>query len=165
MVNKDDSLPADPISVSLAIQAGKAIAVPEAKLAYGFVQNPIDGLPKVYISSVKEENLYALKNDVIVLKKATPHPKPKKPEEDYPDIDDEENAESDCDEVQPRLTYKQLGYVAEQYKDPPFAKVEPPLVGVPSVVSGKVTVDCGFKPGRIATMGRYKPRAPSTSCR
>lgn len=149
---KDDSLPADPISVSLAIQAGKAIEVPEAKLAYGFVQKPIDGLPKIFISNVKEENLYALKNDVITLKKPMA-PKPP-PEEDYPEPEDEEPAPEADDP--PALTYKQLGYVAEQFKNPKFKQVRPSYSYTPAEppAEAKYEVDCGFRPGRIA---KYKP--------
>ncbi|KAI8127903.1 hypothetical protein CVS40_2419 [Lucilia cuprina] len=148
---KDDSPPADPISISLAIQAGKAIEVPEAKLAYGFVQKPIDGLPKLYISSIKEENLYALKSDVITLKKPLP-PKMKPLEDDYPEPEDEEPAPEEYEP--PTLTYKQLGYEAEQFKNPEFKELPPslpyPPPSAPAAIQGKVAVDCGFRPGRIA---------------
>lgn len=159
-------MPADPISVSLAIQAGKAIEVPEAKLAYGFMQKPIDGLPKVYMSSVNEENLYALNSDVITLKKKTQGSNAKPAEDEYPDADDEEaNANdggADDDDDQPRLTYKQLGYVAEEYKNPTFQEVSSSYVASNNeeseryVVRGKVSVDCGYKPGRIAPYRKSK---------
>lgn len=163
-VSQDDSLPADPISVSLAIQAGKAIEVPEAKLAYGYVQKPIDGLPKVYMSSVNEENLYALNSEVITLKKKVSTPNAKPADDEYPDPDDEEaNANdggADDDDEQPRLTYKQLGYVAEEYKNPTFQEVESSYVASNdeerTVVRGKVSVDCGYKPGRIAPYRKPK---------
>ncbi|XP_065363573.1 uncharacterized protein LOC135956898 [Calliphora vicina] len=147
---KDDSLPADPISISLAIQAGKAIQVPEAKLAYGFVQKPLDDLPKIFVSSIKEENLYALKSDVITLKKPLP---PKPLEEDYPEPEDEEPAPEEAEP--PSLTYKQLGYVADQFKNPLFQEVPNlplPPPGAPAALPCKLPVDCGFRPGRI---GKY----------
>lgn len=156
-MKKDDSYAADPISVSLAIQAGKAIEVPEAKLAYGFVQKPIESLPKVYISSVKEENLYAMKNDVITLKKATPS-NTIPIEDEYPDLEEDAQAHADDDAEPPRLTYKQLGYVAEQYQNPTFEQVESASApaSAPAVVSGKVSVDCGYRPGRISTVRKSK---------
>ncbi|KAM7348228.1 chorion protein a at 7F [Cochliomyia hominivorax] len=149
---KDDSLPADPISVSLAIQAGKAIEVPEAKLAYGFVQKPIDGLPRIFISNIQEEKLYALKNEVITLKKPYAAKAPP-PEDDYPEPEDEEPAPEE--EEAPVLTYKQLGYVPEQFKNPQFKAV--PSAYAPAVVEGKFQVDCGFVPGRIT---KYNPPPP-----
>ncbi|XP_075159099.1 chorion protein a at 7F [Haematobia irritans] len=160
-VSKDDSIPADPISVSLAVQAGKAIEVPEAKLAYGFMQKPIDGMPKIYMSSVNEENLYALKKEVITLNKKVATTKKV---EDYPDAEEEEeNSEDHNDEEdeQPRLTYKQLGYVAEQYKNPEFHEIGSSYSSHSedsgrTVVSEKVSVDCGYKPGRIATWEKSK---------
>ncbi|XP_061393179.1 uncharacterized protein LOC133328652 [Musca vetustissima] len=161
---KDDSPPADPISVSLAIQAGKAIEVPEAKLAYGFVQKPIDGLPKIYISSVNEENLYALNSEVITLKKKVPLSNAKHIEDEYPEVEDEEsgNADAEDEDDQPRLTYKQLGYVAEEYKNPTFEEVRSSYVSSSNsaserhIVRGKVSVDCGYKPGRIAPYRKAK---------
>ncbi|XP_030382263.1 uncharacterized protein LOC115629828 [Scaptodrosophila lebanonensis] len=152
---KDDTPPADPISVSLAVQAGKAINVPEAKLAYGFAQKPIDGLQKVFFSNVPEENLFKLKSDVITLKKRTY----KKQEEEEEYEEEEEEAADEDEEPTSQLTYKQLGYITEQYKNPKFKKV----VGRKSYasksygsksygkVAGKVSVDCGFKPGRVAS--------------
>ncbi|XP_011292240.2 uncharacterized protein LOC101891348 [Musca domestica] len=164
---KDDSPAADPISVSLAIQAGKAIEVPEAKLSYGFVQKPIDGLPKIYMSSVNEENLYALNSEVITLKKKVPHSNAKHIEDEYPEVEDEEPANADGEEEeddQPRLTYKQLGYVPEEYKNPTFEEIRSYVSSSSSsnseserhVVRGKVSVDCGYKPGRIAPYRKPK---------
>ncbi|XP_073829621.1 chorion protein a at 7F [Musca autumnalis] len=161
---KDNSPPADPISVSLAVQAGKAIEVPEAKLSYGFVQKPIDGLPKIFMSSVNEENLYALNSEVITLKKKVPLSNAKAVEDEYPEVEDEEpsNAEEEDDEP-PRLTYKQLGYVPEEYKNPTFEEVRSSysssstnVESERTVVRGKVSVDCGYKPGRIATYRKSK---------
>lgn len=124
------------------------------------MQKPINGLPKVFMSSVNEEKLYALKSEVITLKKKVPLTKPT--EEEYPDVEEEEDHEKaeDDDEEPPRLTYKQLGYVAEQYKNPMFQEVSSSYVGdyepEHPVMRGKVTVDCGYRPGRIATWKKLK---------
>lgn len=159
--SKDDSPAADPISVSLAIQAGKAIGVPEAKLAYGFVQKPVDGLKKIYFSSVPEENLYKLKSDVITLKKRTYAP-PK--EEEIIEEEEEEEAAAEEDE-QPYLTYKELGYVPEKFKNPKFKEISSAYVIAaapayktsygpdayePASYKPKPPKNCGYKPGRIS---------------
>ncbi|EDW65924.1 uncharacterized protein Cp7Fa [Drosophila virilis] len=153
---QDDSAPADPISVSLAAQAGKAINVPEAKLAYGFAQKPVDGQQKVFFSNVPEENLFKLKSDVITLKKRNYAAKEEE-EEEY--IEEEEEKASDDDESAPQLTYKQLGYITEQFKNPKFKKISSSksTYSVKSntdsytKVGGRVSVDCGFKPGRVTS--------------
>lgn len=150
--------------------------MPEATLAYGFVQKPIDDQPKVYISSVKEENLYALKKDIITLNKKQSSASTKsrqKPLDDYPEAEDEESdgengGAYEEDEV-PRLTYKQLGYEAEQYKNPHFQDISSSYSyssgnAQPSVVSGKVSVDCGYKPGRIAKYRAAKNYGSLDSC-
>ncbi|XP_043063388.1 uncharacterized protein LOC122319751 [Drosophila ficusphila] len=156
----DNSPAADPISVSLAAQAGKAISVPEAKLAYGFAQKPIDGEKKVVFSNVPEENLFKLKSEVITLKKRTYAAKEEE-EEDY--VEEEQAAD---EEEAPQLTYKQLGYITEQFKNPKFKKISsrPSYAYKDSSsegygygkVAGKVSVDCGFKPGRIASYRKAK---------
>lgn len=155
--SQDDSAPADPISVGLAAQAGKAINVPEAKLAYGFAQKPVDGQQKVFFSNVPEENLFKLKSEVITLKKRTYAAKADEEEEEY--VEEEEQQPED-DEA-PQLTYKQLGYITEQYKNPKFKKISSSKSSYGSSstsssdgygyakVSDKVSVDCGFKPGRV----------------
>lgn len=157
MKSQDDSAPADPISVGLAAQAGKAINVPEAKLAYGFAQKPVDGQQKVFFSNVPEENLFKLKSEVITLKKRTYAAKEEEEEEEYVE---EEEQQADDDEV-PQLTYKQLGYITEQYKNPKFKKISSSKSTYGSSssssdngygyakVAEKVSVDCGFKPGRV----------------
>ncbi|KAM8719065.1 hypothetical protein ACLKA7_011726 [Drosophila subpalustris] len=155
-----DSSPADPISVSLAAQAGKAINVPEAKLAYGFAQKPVDGQQKVFFSNVPEENLFKLKSEVITLKKR--NYSAKEEEEEYVEEEEQEASNNDDAEV-PQLTYKQLGYITEQYKNPKFKKVtkkssySSDSYGSSSSsdsyakVGDKVSVDCGFKPGRVTS--------------
>lgn len=156
--SQDDSVPADPISVGLAAQAGKAINVPEAKLAYGFAQKPVDGQQKVFFSNVPEENLFKLKSEVITLKKRTYAAK----EEEEEEYVEEEEQQADDDEV-PQLTYKQLGYITEQFKNPKFKKISSSKSYGSSAsssdsygygyakVGDKVSVDCGFKPGRVAS--------------
>lgn len=156
--SQDDSVPADPISVGLAVQAGKAINVPEAKLAYGFAQKPVDGQQKVFFSNVPEENLFKLKSEVITLKKRTYAAK----EEEEEEYVEEEEQQADDDEV-PQLTYKQLGYITEQFKNPKFKKISSSKSYGSSAsssdsygygyakVGDKVSVDCGFKPGRVAS--------------
>ncbi|KAH8416578.1 hypothetical protein KR222_010201 [Zaprionus bogoriensis] len=153
---QDDSAPADPISVGLAVQAGKAISVPEAKLAYGFAQKPVDGQQKVFFSNVPEENLFKLKSEVITLKKRTYAAK--EDEEEYEE--EEEEQQQDDDEQMPQLTYKQLGYITEQYKNPKFKKINSSKSSYSSAssdsygyakVGDKVSVDCGFKPGRVTS--------------
>ncbi|XP_034490018.1 uncharacterized protein LOC117793742 isoform X2 [Drosophila innubila] len=153
--SQDDSSPADPISVSLAAQAGKAINVPEAKLAYGFAQKPVDGQQKVFFSNVPEENLFKLKSEVITLKKR--NYAAKEEEEEYVEEDEQETSNDDDDEV-PQLTYKQLGYITEQYKNPKFKKVTRKSSYGSNYssdsyakVGDKVSVDCGFKPGRVTS--------------
>ena len=128
--------------------------MPEAKLAYGFAQKPVDGQQKVFFSNVPEENLFKLKSDVITLKKRN---YAAKEEEEY--IDEEEELVGDSDETAPQLTYKQLGYITEQYKNPKFKKIISTKSTYSSKsnndsygkVGGKVSVDCGFKPGRVAS--------------
>ncbi|XP_037727043.1 uncharacterized protein LOC119558007 [Drosophila subpulchrella] len=158
----DNSPAADPISVGLAAQAGKAINVPEAKLAYGFAQKPIDGEKKVVFSNVPEENLFKLKSDVITLKKRTYVAKQEE-EEEYAEEEREQEQSAD-DEEAPQLTYKQLGYITEQYKNPKFRRISSSSSSYASKdsgegygkVAGKVSVDCGFKPGRIASYRKAK---------
>ncbi|EDV46366.1 uncharacterized protein LOC6549697 [Drosophila erecta] len=161
----DNSPAADPISVSLAAQAGKAINVPEAKLAYGFAQKPVDGEKKVVFSNVPEENLFKLKSDVITLKKRTYATK-QEDEEEYAEEEQEQEQSSD-DEEAPQLTYKQLGYITEQYKNPKFRKISSSSSSSSygykdssessyGKVAGKVSVDCGFKPGRITSYRKAK---------
>ncbi|EDV35116.1 uncharacterized protein Dana_GF22367 [Drosophila ananassae] len=155
---QDDSPAADPISVSLAAQAGKAINVPEAKLAYGFAQKPVDGEKKVYFSDVPEENLFKLKSEVITLKKR--NYVAKQEEEEYAEEEEEEQSSGD-EEAAPQLTYKQLGYSTEQFKNPKFKKITSSSSYASKdykdsgdsygKVAGKVSVDCGFKPGKITS--------------
>jgi len=130
--------------------------VPEAKLAYGFAQKPVDGQQKVFFSNVPEENLFKLKSEVITLKKRNYAAKEEE-EEEY--IEEEEQETSDDDDL-PQLTYKQLGYITEQYKNPKFKKVtKKTSYGSNSSnygdgyakVGDKVSVDCGFKPGRVTS--------------
>ncbi|KAH8327467.1 hypothetical protein KR059_008492 [Drosophila kikkawai] len=161
---QDNSPAADPISVSLAAQAGKSINVPEAKLAYGFAQKPVDGEKKVTFSNVPEENLFKLKSEVITLKKRT-YAKPQEEEEEYAEEEDQEQS-ADDDEEAPQLTYKQLGYITEQFKNPKFKRIT--SSGYKAYkdykdsndsygkVAGKVSVDCGFKPGRITSYRKAK---------
>ncbi|XP_034659153.1 uncharacterized protein LOC117895553 [Drosophila subobscura] len=171
---EDNSPAADPISVSLAAQAGKAINVPEAKLAFGFAQKPVDGVQKVHFSNVPEENLFKLKSEVITLKKPNYVAKQEE-EEEY--IEEEEQQQSSDDDPTPQLTYKQLGYITEQYKNPKFKKISSSRSSYASSsyaskssndgygkVAGKVSVDCGFKPGRITSYrnaNRQEPDAGS----
>lgn len=161
---QDNSPAADPISVSLAAQAGKAINVPEAKLAYGFAQKPVDGEKKVTFSNVPEENLFKLKSEVITLKKRT-YAKPEE-EEEYAKEEEEEEQYAADDEEAPQLTYKQLGYETEQYKNPKFKRIT--NYGYKAYKdykesgnsygkeAGKVSVDCGFKTGRITSYRKAK---------
>ncbi|XP_039497199.1 uncharacterized protein LOC120455264 [Drosophila santomea] len=164
----DNSPAADPISVSLAAQAGKAINVPEAKLAYGFAQKPVDGEKKVVFSNVPEENLFQLKSDVITLKKRTYAAK-QEDEEEYAEEELEQEQSADDEEEAPQLTYKQLGYITEQYKNPKFRKISSSRSSYAykdyskdssessyGKVAGKVSVDCGFKPGRITSYRKAK---------
>ncbi|XP_037937852.1 uncharacterized protein LOC119671339 [Teleopsis dalmanni] len=153
---KDDSPAADPISIGLAMKAGKSIGVPEAKLSYGFIQKPLDGLKKIYFSSVPEENLYKLKSDVITLKKRTQKPCAEEYEEEMV----EEEEENDEDEEQPHLTYKQLGYAAEEFKNPKFRKVSSRYYAEneEKETPYKTEVDCGYKPGRVASYRKTKTR-------
>ncbi|XP_044316930.1 uncharacterized protein LOC123037961 isoform X2 [Drosophila rhopaloa] len=159
----DNSPAADPISVSLAAQAGKAINVPEAKLAYGFAQKPVDGEKKVVFSNVPEENLFKLKSEVITLKKRNFVAKQEE-EEEYAEEEQEQEQSSD-DEEAPQLTYKQLGYITEQYKNPKFRRISSSSSSSSyskdysdgyGKVAGKVSVDCGFKPGRITSYRKAK---------
>ncbi|EDW75089.2 uncharacterized protein Dwil_GK19988 [Drosophila willistoni] len=166
---EDSSSAADPISVGLAVQAGKAINVPEAKLAYGFAQKPVDGIQKVYFSNVPEENLFKLKSDVITLKKRT-YSKQTDEEEYEAEQEEEETTSDDDDEAAPQLTYKQLGYITEQYKDPKFKKIKSSYSSRSSYsssssdgygkVAGKVSVDCGFKPGRVTSYRNANRQEP-----
>ncbi|XP_044251407.1 uncharacterized protein Cp7Fa [Drosophila takahashii] len=164
---EDNSPAADPISVSLAAQAGKAINVPEAKLAYGFAQKPVDGEKKVVFSNVPEENLFKLKSEVITLKKRNYVTKQQEEEEE--EYAEEEQEASSDDEEAPQLTYKQLGYITEQYKNPKFKKITSSHRSSYAYskdskdsdegygkVAGKVSVDCGFKPGRITSYRKAK---------
>ncbi|KAH8235497.1 hypothetical protein KR032_001675 [Drosophila birchii] len=159
---QDNSPAADPISVSMAAQAGKAINVPEAKLAYGFAQKPVDGEKKITLSNVPEENLFKLKSEVITLKKRTYSAKPEE-EEEYAEEEEQEQTAEDDDEKAPQLTYKQLGYITEQFKNPKFKRIT--SSGYKAYkdsndsygkVAGKVSVDCGFKPGRITSYRKAK---------
>lgn len=140
------------------MQAVKSVDVPEAKLAYGFLQKPIDGQPKVYFSSIEEGNLYALKSDVITLKKS--FASYKQPEEDYIEVDDEEVEASDDENAVPALTYKQLGYVQEQFQNPQFqvmASTNPQYSNKKSVVVyDKMARGCGYRPGRISNHEQVK---------
>ncbi|KAH8304701.1 hypothetical protein KR044_000705 [Drosophila immigrans] len=156
--SQDNSPAADPISVGLAAQAGKAINVPEAKLAYGFAQKPVDGQQKVFFSNVPEENLFKLKSEVITLKKRNYAAKDE--EEEYIEEEEQEAAAGgDDDDEMPQLTYKQLGYITEQYKNPKFKKITSSKSSYSSSsssdsygkVGDKVSVDCGFKPGRVTS--------------
>ncbi|XP_052856182.1 uncharacterized protein LOC128264629 isoform X2 [Drosophila gunungcola] len=163
----DNSPAADPISVSLAAQAGKAINVPEYKLAYGFAQKPVDGEKKVAFSNVPEENLFKLKSDVITLKKRTYVAKQQEEEEEEYAEEEQEQEQSSDDEEAPQLTYKQLGYITEQYKNPKFKRISSSRSSYAykdtkdysdgyGKVAGKVSVDCGFKPGRITSYRKAK---------
>uniref|UniRef100_A0A1A9WC47 Uncharacterized protein n=1 Tax=Glossina brevipalpis TaxID=37001 RepID=A0A1A9WC47_9MUSC len=119
---QDNSPSADPISVNLARKAGQAIAVPEAKLSYGFIQKPIEALPRTYYSTIQEENLFAHKNDVITLHKSLPIAVERE-SNDYLDMDDEEDDVTIDGTKNLRLTYKDLGYVTERFPNPKFRKV------------------------------------------
>ncbi|XP_054728784.1 uncharacterized protein LOC129237851 [Anastrepha obliqua] len=148
---KSNSIPADPISISLALQASKATAVPEAKLAYGFAKTPIDSLKKIALSKVPEEHLFQLKSEVITLKKPSAAASPSSEEEEEPE---EEEAVESPDES-PTLTYNQLGYVPEKFKNPKFRKISSSYSAdyysnEAQPIPDKVRVDCGFRPGRIA---------------
>lgn len=139
--------------------------MPEAKLAYGFAQKPVDGQQKVFFSNVPEENLFKLKSEVITLKKRTYAAKQEEEEEEYAE-EEEQQQQADDDEV-PQLTYKQLGYIQEQFKNPKFKKISSSKSYASSAsasssdsygygygyakVGDKVSVDCGFKPGRVAS--------------
>ncbi|XP_011179966.1 uncharacterized protein LOC105210601 isoform X2 [Zeugodacus cucurbitae] len=157
---KDSTVPADPISISLALQANKAIAVPEAKLAYGFAKKPIDSMKKITFSNVPEENLFKLKHDVITFKKPKLTPAPASVEEEYEHEEVVETADAPA-----KLTYQQLGYVPEYFKNPKFRKIH--TVYSDDYYSheagyhlpDKVKVDCGFKPGRMAAYIKRKPHS------
>lgn len=154
---KDSTVPADPISISLALQANKAIAVPEAKLAYGFVKKPIDSMKKITFSNVPEENLFKLKNDVIKFKKAKLTPATPSEEEEFEQEELVETADTPV-----KLTYQQLGYVPEYFKNPKFREITTVYsddyysheAGYP--LPDKVKVDCGFKSGRMAAYIKRK---------
>uniref|UniRef100_A0A034WFU9 Uncharacterized protein n=1 Tax=Bactrocera dorsalis TaxID=27457 RepID=A0A034WFU9_BACDO len=156
---QDSTVPADPISISLALQANKAIAVPEAKLAYGFAKKPIDSMKKITFSNVPEENLFKLKSNVITFKKPKLTPAPLSEEEEV-----EEEELVDTADTPAQLTYQQLGYVPEHFKNPKFRKVSTAYsddyysheAGYP--LPYKVKVDCGFKPGRMAAYFKRKPQ-------
>lgn len=121
----------------------------------------MDGQQKVFFSNVPEENLFKLKSEVITLKKRTYAAKEE--EEEYAE-EEEEQQQADDDEV-PQLTYKQLGYIQEQFKNPKFKKISSSKSYASSAsssdsygygygyakVGDKVSVDCGFKPGRVAS--------------
>ena len=168
-----DSPAADPISITLAYKTGKAIDVPEAKLAFGFMQKPVDGIQKVYRSNVPEENLFKLKNDVITLKKRTYKSNDDDEEEDFPMIEDSEDEEMDADDDNyPQLTYKQLGYVEERFKNPKFKEVTSSYAEETDqddekqgkAVYGKVSVDCGFRPGRVTSYRKSNSKTDITDC-
>ncbi|XP_012158371.1 uncharacterized protein LOC101453991 isoform X2 [Ceratitis capitata] len=152
----DNTVPADPISISLALQATKAITVPEAKLAFGFNQQPKDSMKKITFSNVPEENLFKLKKDVITYKKPkyTTTPVSEEVYEHEPE-DIVESVDS------PKLTYQQLGYVTEKFKNPKFRQVHT-VYGDDYYsheaypLPDRVTVDCGYKPGRVAAYIKRK---------
>ncbi|XP_017485719.1 PREDICTED: proteoglycan 4 [Rhagoletis zephyria] len=153
-----NSIPADPISISLALQATKAVAVPEAKLAYGFAKQPVDSMKKITFSNVPEENLFKLKNDVITYKKPTLSASP--PSEEVIETEEEEVVEAPD---APTLTYQQLGYVPEQFKNPKFRKIttahsDDYYSNEAQAIPDKVTVDCGYRPGRVAAYIKRKQK-------
>lgn len=123
-------------------------------------------MPKVYISSIKEENLYALANDVITLKRPLTT-KSKKLEEDYPEPEEDEEEEPDSEEYEPpSLTYKQLGYGPDDFQNPAFIPMPAPDQVAQAAASllddakEGVSSDCGFKPGSITKIKQHKKFRP-----
>ncbi|XP_067639848.1 uncharacterized protein Cp7Fa [Eurosta solidaginis] len=153
---QDNGIPADPISISLALQASKAVAVPEAKLAYGFAKPPIDSMKKITFANVPEENLFQLKSEVITFKKPALTPSPEEEEEPY------EEEQVEAADQPPTFTYSQLGYEPEKFKNPKFRKVvscgHDYSSGEAHALPDKVHVDCGYRPGRIAAYVKVKPK-------
>lgn len=128
-------IPADPVSISIAVRAAQRTYVPEGQLAYGFKKRPIDLVrPKVW-RNIPEEKLYSLNSKVIEFKK------PCACEEDEFKVDESEE-EEDYDSTfgqrddsrtpsdSPCFAYSDIGYSPMESCDQKFRNI--PISTTPS---------------------------------
>lgn len=117
-------IPADPVSIAIAVRASQRTYVPEGQLEYGFKKRPIDAVRRKVFRNIPEEKLHSLHNKVIEFKK------PNDSEEDEFRIDDSDEDDSPCarpnSEYQSDtscLAYSDIGYCPTKTCDRKFKNV------------------------------------------
>lgn len=134
-MNFRPSIPADPISIAIAMRAAQRSNVPEGILDYGFKQRPINEPARKIISpNIDEEKLFNMNAKVIEFKK------PKYSEEDELDESDEEFGSYRVNKkVSPNprcFYYSDIGYSESMAKDRKFMNV--PISTTPSPASATI---------------------------
>lgn len=153
-------IPADPVSIAIALRAAERSTIQEGQLTYGFKKRPIDQLPrrKVY-PNIPEEKLFDHKSRVIELKKTIDSEEDEfkidESDEEFPyktpDKSRTDNLEKDC-----LYSYSDLGFSESTDRGAKF--VEIPISTTPGpYIEPIAESDCD---GRIIDL----PEGGSQSC-
>lgn len=137
------SAPVDAVSVALAQNAAQQslIYVPESKLNYGPLKQPINAPCNTYVPDVPEEQLWAVQGEVIELK---PQSRPQESEEEQ--HWEEEVIEERSPAVQ--LSYSDLGYDSAKHKGCQFT-VHRDVPEPQSCDEVHEIGNCGYQPGSL----------------
>ncbi|XP_055842622.1 uncharacterized protein LOC129909573 [Episyrphus balteatus] len=168
-VARPPGVPADPLSISMALTARKSFAVPEAKLSYGPVAAPLNymNVRRIYMSNIPEEKLFGLNGQIIEVKKK--FPAPTKAELLAEAIEEaEEEAAAAVAAPAPYLSYSDIGYGPALIKKPLFMRLSAqatPALGL-AVGPKPLLTGCGYVPGKISQAPEYleQPLAYEAPC-
>lgn len=118
-------IPADPVSIAIAVRAAQRTYVPEGQLEYGFKKKPIDSVRAKVWRNIPEEKLYSINSKVIEFKK--PHDTDGNDEFKLEDSEEDDSAIVQRDDKIPSDTpcfaYSDIGYSAMESCDQKFRNI------------------------------------------
>lgn len=149
-------IPADPVSIAIALRAAQKSTINEDQLVYGFKKQPINQLPRAKIyPNIPEERLFQLNSKVIEFQL------PNDSEEDEFKIDDgDEEFTVDTKKTQSQshdfektcLSYSDIGYAETNGKYPKFEDI--PISTTPNpYIAPTINPNCN---GRIIDLPKEK---------
>lgn len=117
-------IPADPVSISIAMRNSQRIHVPEGQLEYGFKKKPIDGIRRKVFRNIPEERLHSLNKKVLELQQSDESEEDEFKIDDSDEEDDSPRARPNCERSPDGVfAYSDIGYKTTESRDRRFKSV------------------------------------------
>lgn len=119
-------IPADPVSISIAVRAAQRTYVPEGQLEYGFKKRPIDLVRTKVWRNIPEEKLYSMNSKVIEFKKPNGCEEDEFKVDESGEEDDSTFAQHDDSKIpsdSPCFAYSDIGYSPMESCDQKFRNI------------------------------------------